>query len=124
MPITQLQKDVSRSLRQYAKTIDAKVHIRAMPGKGRYVEIHISSVSRPTPEDRHAYYYPAEFKFEDRVRALKTIYGKDCEFAERGCAGNIHEHMMTMNESEWVQFFAGTLYAVQTTEASHAQSNS
>ena len=119
MAITQLQKDVTRSLRQYGKTINAEVRFRSINAKSQYVEIHIKSIDRPTPDGLRSAFYPDTFKLEDRVKALKIIYGENCDFAARGNSGNICPHSMTMHAHEWARFFEGTPFAVQVTEVSH-----
>lgn len=119
MPITQLQRDVTRSIRQYGKRIKGEVRFESGKGNGEWVAIRIRPI--PNKDFRAPLEWPDVFPLEDRIKALKIIYGEDCKFAENGSAGNIDQHSMAMSARQWVIFFRDTPFAVPTTnqETSH-----
>ncbi len=46
---------------------------------------------------------PDKFPIELRAKCLRIIYGENCDFADRGEAGNISPKSIAMHIGQWVK---------------------
>lgn len=86
------------AIKSYFRKLNIPVRVRTGVSKHPFICAWIQSENNP-----RELIYKYDFPMDLRVKALKIVYGADCKFAERGDAGNVNAHSISMHEKEWIE---------------------
>jgi hypothetical protein len=87
-----MQSELSKKIKQYAKSFDSKAKVDSITGSHNKQKV--------------IWYIRVWFitNFDQRVKALKTIYGENFDCGSNAIAGNVSENYISMKPSEWEKF--------------------